>query len=102
MLEVDDDPVQADLAHHLCRSRRVEARPGTDQHLATEDTLPEAVNHVPMMPGLTHPLWPPVDLRLTTGVLELRIPREQELPAFAAVVEPKGSRRRARHRRVAG
>jgi RimJ/RimL family protein N-acetyltransferase len=39
------------------------------------------------MPGVTHPLWPLFDLRLTTGNLELRIPREEELPAFAEVVE---------------
>jgi len=40
-----------------------------------------------MMPGVTHPLWPLFDLRLTTGALELRIPREEELPAFADIVE---------------
>jgi len=40
-----------------------------------------------MMPGVTHPLWPFFDLRLTTGQLELRIPREEELPAFAEVAE---------------
>jgi RimJ/RimL family protein N-acetyltransferase len=40
-----------------------------------------------MMPGVTHPLWPLFDLRLTTGDLELRVPREEELPAFAEVVE---------------
>ena len=36
---------------------------------------------------VTHPLWPLFDLRLATGDLELRIPREDELPAFAEVVE---------------
>jgi RimJ/RimL family protein N-acetyltransferase len=40
-----------------------------------------------MMPGVAHPLWPLFDLRLLTGDLELRIPREEELPAFAEVVE---------------
>jgi len=40
-----------------------------------------------MMPGVTHPLWPLFDLRLVTGDLELRIPREEELPAFAELVE---------------
>lgn len=40
-----------------------------------------------MMPGVTHPLWPLFDLRLTTGDLELRIPHEEELLAFAEVVE---------------
>ena len=39
------------------------------------------------MPGVTHPLWPLFDLRLTTGDLELRIPREEELPAFAEIAE---------------
>ena len=39
------------------------------------------------MPGVTHPLWPFFALRLTTGQLELRIPREEELPAFAEVAE---------------
>jgi len=34
---------------------------------------------------MTHPLWPLYDLRLTTGELELRVPTEVELPAFAAV-----------------
>jgi RimJ/RimL family protein N-acetyltransferase len=38
-----------------------------------------------MMPGVTHPLWPLFDLRLTTGDLVLRLPTEAELPAFAAV-----------------
>jgi RimJ/RimL family protein N-acetyltransferase len=38
-----------------------------------------------MMPGVTHPLWPLFDLRLTTGELVLRLPAEEELPAFAAV-----------------
>ena len=38
-----------------------------------------------MMPGMTHPLWPLLDLRLSTGDLVLRIPGEAELPAFAAV-----------------
>jgi len=36
---------------------------------------------------VTHPLFPLLDLRLFTGDLELRIPREDELPAFAEVVE---------------
>lgn len=36
---------------------------------------------------MVHPLWPLLDLRLTTGDLELRIPREEELPAFAEIVE---------------
>lgn len=36
---------------------------------------------------MTHPLWPMLDLRLTTGDLELRVPREDELPAFADIVE---------------
>ena len=40
-----------------------------------------------MMPAVTHPLWPLFDLRLTTGELELRIPREEELPAFAEIAE---------------
>jgi RimJ/RimL family protein N-acetyltransferase len=35
---------------------------------------------------VTHPLWPPLDLRLTTGDLELRLPREDELPAFSEVI----------------
>jgi len=39
-----------------------------------------------MMPGVTHPLWPLLDLRLSTGALVLRIPGEAELPAFSAVV----------------
>lgn len=38
-----------------------------------------------MMPGVTHPLWPLLDLRLSTGDLVLRIPDEAELPAFSAV-----------------
>jgi RimJ/RimL family protein N-acetyltransferase len=38
-----------------------------------------------MMPAVTHPLWPLLDLRLTTGNLVLRMPREEELPAFSAV-----------------
>jgi RimJ/RimL family protein N-acetyltransferase len=38
-----------------------------------------------MMPGVTQPLWPLFDLRLTTGELVLRLPAEEELPAFAAV-----------------
>jgi RimJ/RimL family protein N-acetyltransferase len=38
-----------------------------------------------MMPGVTHPLWPLFDLRLTTGDLVLRLPAEEELPAFAEV-----------------
>jgi len=38
-----------------------------------------------MMPRVTHPLWPLLDLRLATGDLVLRIPGEAELPAFAAV-----------------
>ena len=38
-----------------------------------------------MMPGVTHPLWPLLDLRLTTGDLVLRLPREEELPAFSEV-----------------
>lgn len=36
---------------------------------------------------MTHPLWPLLDLRLATGDLELRIPREDELPGFADVIE---------------
>jgi RimJ/RimL family protein N-acetyltransferase len=32
-------------------------------------------------------LWPFFDLRLTTGELELRLPAESELPAFAEIVE---------------
>jgi RimJ/RimL family protein N-acetyltransferase len=40
---------------------------------------------LPMMPAVTHPLWPLLDLRLSTGDLVLRIPGEAELPAFAAV-----------------
>ena len=39
-----------------------------------------------MMPRVTHPLWPLLDLRLSTGDLVLRLPREEELPAFSAVV----------------
>jgi len=38
-----------------------------------------------MMPAVTHPLWPLLDLCLTTGDLVLRLPGEAELPAFAAV-----------------
>ena len=38
-----------------------------------------------MMPRVTHPLWPLLDLRLSTGGLLLRIPGEAELAAFAAV-----------------
>ena len=38
-----------------------------------------------MMPRVTHPLWPLLDLRLSTGNLVLRLPREEELPAFSAV-----------------
>jgi RimJ/RimL family protein N-acetyltransferase len=38
-----------------------------------------------MMRGVTHPLWPLFDLRMTTGELVLRLPAEEELPAFAAV-----------------
>jgi len=38
-----------------------------------------------MMPGVTHPLWPLLDLRLSTGNLVLRLPREEELPGFSAV-----------------
>ena len=38
-----------------------------------------------MMPAVTHPLWPLLDLRLTTGDIELRLPREEELPAFSEV-----------------
>jgi RimJ/RimL family protein N-acetyltransferase len=38
-----------------------------------------------MMPAVTHPLWPLLDLRLTTGNLELRLPREEELAAFSEV-----------------
>ena len=37
------------------------------------------------MPAVTHPLWPLFDLRLRAGELELRLPAEEELPAFAAV-----------------
>jgi RimJ/RimL family protein N-acetyltransferase len=36
---------------------------------------------------VTHPLWPLLELHLTTGDLELRIPREEELPGFADVIE---------------
>ncbi len=36
---------------------------------------------------MPHPLWPLLDLRLATGDLELRIPREDELPGFAEVIE---------------
>ena len=36
---------------------------------------------------MSHPLWPLLDLRLTTGDLVLRIPREEELPGFAEVIE---------------
>lgn len=39
-----------------------------------------------MMPGVTHPLWPLFDLRLSTGDLVLRIPGEAELPSFSALV----------------
>jgi RimJ/RimL family protein N-acetyltransferase len=38
-----------------------------------------------MMPAVTHPLWPLLDLRLTTGDIVLRLPTEDELPAFSAV-----------------
>jgi len=37
------------------------------------------------MPAVTHPLWPLLDLRLRAGNLELRLPREEELPAFSEV-----------------
>jgi RimJ/RimL family protein N-acetyltransferase len=40
-----------------------------------------------MMPAVTHPLWPIFDLRLSTGDLELRVPREEELPAFAEIID---------------
>jgi RimJ/RimL family protein N-acetyltransferase len=47
-----------------------------------------------MMPGVTHPLWPLLDLRLSTGNLVLRLPHEEELAAFSAVatagVHPPG------------
>jgi RimJ/RimL family protein N-acetyltransferase len=36
---------------------------------------------------VTYPLWPLLDLRLAADNLELRIPREDELPAFADVIE---------------
>jgi RimJ/RimL family protein N-acetyltransferase len=36
---------------------------------------------------VTHPLWPLLDLRLRTGDLELRLPREEELPAFSEVID---------------
>jgi RimJ/RimL family protein N-acetyltransferase len=38
-----------------------------------------------MMPRVPHPLWPLFDLRLRTGDLVLRLPAEEELPAFMAV-----------------
>lgn len=38
-----------------------------------------------MMPPMPHPLWPLDDLRLRTADLELRLPSEAELPAFAGV-----------------
>jgi len=38
-----------------------------------------------MMPCMPHPLWPLFDLRLRTGDLELRLPAEEELPAFMAI-----------------
>lgn len=38
-----------------------------------------------MMPGVSHPLRPLLDLRLSAGNLVLRLPREEELPAFSAV-----------------
>jgi RimJ/RimL family protein N-acetyltransferase len=38
-----------------------------------------------MMPRVPHPLWPLFDLRVRTGDLELRLPAEEELPAFMAV-----------------
>jgi RimJ/RimL family protein N-acetyltransferase len=38
-----------------------------------------------MMPAVTHPLWPLFDLRLSAGNHVLRLPREEELPAFSAV-----------------
>jgi RimJ/RimL family protein N-acetyltransferase len=41
--------------------------------------------HVRMMPGVTHPLWPLFDLRLKSGDLVLRLPAEEELPAFSAL-----------------
>jgi RimJ/RimL family protein N-acetyltransferase len=40
-----------------------------------------------MMPGMPHPLWPLYDLRLRTVDLELRLPAEDELPAFMAVAD---------------
>jgi RimJ/RimL family protein N-acetyltransferase len=39
-----------------------------------------------MMPGMGHPLWPLYDLRLRTGDLDLRVPTEDELPAFSDLV----------------
>ncbi len=38
-----------------------------------------------MMPRVPHPLWSLFDLRVRTGDLELRLPAEEELPAFMAV-----------------
>ncbi len=38
-----------------------------------------------MMPRMPHLLWPLFDLRVRTGELELRLPAEEELPAFMAV-----------------
>lgn len=44
-----------------------------------------------MMPGMGHPLWPLFDLRLRTsadgvGTLDMRLPGEEELPAFNEVI----------------
>jgi RimJ/RimL family protein N-acetyltransferase len=39
-----------------------------------------------MMQRVTHPLWPLLDLRLSTGDILLRIPGEAELPAFNEVI----------------
>jgi RimJ/RimL family protein N-acetyltransferase len=54
------------------------------------DPATEGGGHVRIMPRMTHPLWPLYDLRLRTadpaiGELELRVPLEAELPAFADV-----------------
>ena len=85
VLEIHHDPVEPGTTQELGRGGCVEARPRPEERLAAEDALPEGPSHVPMMPGVPHPLWPLLDLRLTTGDLVLRMPGEAELPGFAAV-----------------
>src|SRR5262249_21895847 len=85
VFQVDHDPIQPRPGQKLRGSRRVEARPCADERLAAENPLAEGTGHVRMMPAVTHPLWPLLDLRLETGNLVLRLPREEELGAFSEV-----------------